>query len=335
MRQLSPHNVRDGLPIGLDLILTHGEEQPSRNGAVLSMGPVAVTYANSKQHVLLNPVRDANPFFHLIEALWMLAGRRDGAPLDFYIKHFTRDYGHKGLIPDAYGHRWREHFGDDQLTEVIRILRKTPNTRQAVLQMWDPAADLWGKVAEPCNMSVVFRVRSGRLDMTVMNRSNDILFGLFGANAVQFGLLHEYVGAMTGIPTGVYCQFANDYHLYLSAWERYRPHINNVIIDMSSPGAYPVPLALVGTPELFNEELKWLWLALDILHKVGPPAMTCDHFLSEANPFLQGAYFMAVTYAYHKEGNQEGARYALAKVPMADWKQAAGEWLERRWTTAK
>ncbi len=68
---------------------------PSRAGDVIQVRePVMVTYTHPRERVLFNRTRDCNPFFHLFESLWMLAGRNDVAPLAFYnskIADFTND----------------------------------------------------------------------------------------------------------------------------------------------------------------------------------------------------------------------------------------------------
>ena len=45
----------------------------------------------------------------------------------------------------------------------------------------------------PCNTAIYFKVREGKLNMTVSNRSNDVIWGTFGANVVHMSILQEYV----------------------------------------------------------------------------------------------------------------------------------------------
>ena len=53
----------------------------SRNGPVLVIEePVTVCYENPNERVLFNTRRDANPFFHLFESLWMLVD----LPITYY-----------------------------------------------------------------------------------------------------------------------------------------------------------------------------------------------------------------------------------------------------------
>src|SRR5262245_36160296 len=54
------------------------EPEPSRNGPVLRLPtPLMVVYDRPNERVLFDSFRNANPFFHLMEGIWMLAGRND------------------------------------------------------------------------------------------------------------------------------------------------------------------------------------------------------------------------------------------------------------------
>src|SRR4051812_36564006 len=81
---------------------------PNGSGVYLSIDePVILTYEKPLERVLFNAARDANPFLHLYEALYMLAGRNDVAPLAYYAKQM-RQYSDDGVtLNGSYGYRWR------------------------------------------------------------------------------------------------------------------------------------------------------------------------------------------------------------------------------------
>lgn len=138
----------------------------SRNGPVLMIDePVIITYRSPTRRVLFNAARDASPFLHLYESLYHLAGRNDVAPLAYYTPRF-KDYSDDGeTLNDAYGYRWRgqdythrenippcpeyphgletgEARRLDQLDLIVEHLRANPESRRAVLQMWNTTDDL-------------------------------------------------------------------------------------------------------------------------------------------------------------------------------------------------
>ena len=222
--------VDSALYQGLQHIRRWGEPTPSRAGPVLvAPHPVTTVFLNPTRRVSFDPIRDANPFFHLFEAIWMLSGSNRPQVLDRFItdfsSRFTEEDGHQH---GAYGFRWRRHFDvdgggspflPDQLNTIVQLLRSNPNDRRVVLAMWDPVADLGTATRDaPCNTHAYPRVRiaSGKpvLDLTVCCRSNDLIWGCTGANAVHFSILLEYLAARIGVGIGKYYQVSNNYHAY-------------------------------------------------------------------------------------------------------------------------
>ena len=149
MEHIAARNVSDGLYLTKLSLLEVGKKENTRNGWVLEFPtPFCVTYTHPTERVLFYPERDANPFFHLMESLWMLAGRNDVEWISKYNKRIS-DYSDNGrTFHGAYGHRWRNHFRGgpkefkDQLDQVMIRLHKFPNDRRAVVSMWDPNIDL-------------------------------------------------------------------------------------------------------------------------------------------------------------------------------------------------
>jgi thymidylate synthase len=139
------------------------DRRPSRYGDTLTIPePVTITYARPRERVLFNPARDCNPFFHVYEALWMLAGRNDVAPVAYYTERM-REFSDDGeTLNGAYGRRWRNapasyritptvdppgsflHERDfvDQLDVLTAHLISVPESRRAVLVMWNVEDDL-------------------------------------------------------------------------------------------------------------------------------------------------------------------------------------------------
>ena len=82
MHVIRARNVQEALVVGLQDLRRYGVERESRNGPVVVFPePVTTVCERPEERVLFHCERDANPFFHLFEALWMLAGRNDLAYL--------------------------------------------------------------------------------------------------------------------------------------------------------------------------------------------------------------------------------------------------------------
>ena len=208
MKVITARNINDAFRLGVDFFLekTNYREQESRNGLTLeAIEPVATVYQKPTERVLFCEKRDANPFFHFIEGLWMIHGRNDLRPLTFFVESMRDFSDDNETLWGAYGWRWREYFDKDQLEIIIAMLRRDPDDRRAVLQMWDVKEDLDrdGKDV-PCNTNIYFKVRDKKLNMTVCNRSNDMLWGAYGANAVHMSMLQEYMASRIEVAVGEY-----------------------------------------------------------------------------------------------------------------------------------
>ena len=220
-------NVNQALPQALDLLQVKGIWKGSRNGRCIQHpGPVVTVYDNPWERVIFWHDRDANPFFHLYESIWMLAGRNDVASVANFAKQML-EYSDDGeTLYGAYGHRWINHFVVDshvsnvrnQLDMIVKELQRNPESRRAVLQMWDPEFDLGhdGKDV-PCNLTATFQILENKLEMVVFCRSNDIIWGAYGANSVHFSMLQEYITVRLGIANvtmGSYYQVSVNFHAY-------------------------------------------------------------------------------------------------------------------------
>ena len=317
---INVRNVNYAFKEGWWHLRIQGLREASRAGPVLVAPGLMVTeYRHPRERVLFNPRRDANAVFHLVESLWMLAGGNSVQWLKQFNSRIATYAEKDGTIHGAYGHRWRQHFKTDQIMDVIRVLHKDPTSRQAVVQMWDVTAqDLTGPWADrPCNTHVYFDCRQGVLNMTVCCRSNDMLWGAYGANAVHFSILQEVVAHGVGIPMGVYRQMSNNMHVYLDN-EQVQHFIANPPFNA---GCCYITGAARALPLLQPEEA------------VGSLLVDCVHLM---DPTYTGIYTTAfvrnvarpLATAYLRR--QAKLPWSVDSVPDCDWKLAFNQWTTRR-----
>lgn len=220
---IDTRNVHSALPRAIEVLLSEGHIQSSRNGDVLLVNhPVITVYRRPWERVLFWHERDANPFFHFMEGLAFLGGRYDVDFFTPYAKQLAAYSDDGKTLPASYGHRWRTYFDRDQLGWAIERLRSNPSDRRTVISMWDPADDPVqadsGSKDVPCNTSIFLNVIGGRLDMMVNCRSNDIFWGCYGANAVHMSVLLEYLALSIGVVPGRYYQNSFNWHAYREFW---------------------------------------------------------------------------------------------------------------------
>lgn len=297
----------------------------TRNGTVLKAHEaVTVKYANPLNRVLLNANRDANPFFHVYESLWMLAGCNSVKPLHWFVRRMA-DFSDNGTtFNGAYGHRWRI-ADNDQLTIIIDHLNKNPNSRRAVLQMWNVYDDLLKVDTSKdvcCNTHAYFSInqRTDTLCMTVCNRSNDAIWGCLGANAVHFSFLQEYIALALRKNVGMYTHFTNDLHVYENLWKTKEYNKHQTYFYNQEPAIEHIPLYTDRGD--FDEDLQ------DI-EKI--PFSNKNKYRASSSPFLRlVASPMFEAYWFYRQGDFRNALNRCNSIRASDWRIACLAWLNRR-----
>jgi thymidylate synthase len=143
-------------------------------------------------------VRRTFPTTAAAEVAWFLQGKRD---ITWLRKHcriwdkFTEDDGN--TIAAAYGWRWREAFGRDQIELAIEALATNPSDRRVYVSAWDPSTDGLGAANQknvPCPVGFTLSIVGGRLHSTMLIRSSDVFVGLpydVMGHAMLMGIVSE------------------------------------------------------------------------------------------------------------------------------------------------
>jgi thymidylate synthase len=294
----------------------YAQWEDTRNGpALVFQAPVIIAHTVPERCVLFDPVRDANPFFHYMEAIWMLAGSEDASFPSKFAKNIANYSDDGATLHGAYGWRWRNHWDFDQLDALIQLLRREPHTRRAVLSMWDPVSDLGRDSKDlPCNTQVYFQAKGSVLNMTVTNRSNDLVWGCLGANAVHMAALHEYVAGATNMYTGTYYQFTNNLHIYEGWTDRYSPAPNRWY-----------------TAARGFQRWKWCPDNLGLAEAQRFVEMGLDTDVSYASRILRdNATPMLKAWTAYKGGDINEAIDHAEGIFDRDWNKACVQWLQRR-----
>lgn len=323
MHVITAKNVTEALTLGTMLLREQGVQVAPRGSETLEYPtPVTTVYRNPRERVLFCPERDANPFFHLMESLWIIAGRRDVSWLAKYNSRIKEFSDNGNWFHGAYGYRMRKEDHIDQVAKAIGLLQQDQSTRRAVILIWRPHDIGYNSVDIPCNDCVFLKVREGKLNITVANRSNDMIWGAYGANVVQFSMLQEYIAAHLGLRVGTYRQVSDSFHVYIGKdhpgskiWEkiqlvRHRP-------DHYEDGRV-WPFTLVQDPTTWDHELE-VFMARE-----GAAVHYDEPFFKEV------AAPVARSWSLYKEGRRQDAITATASIGASDWRLACYQWLLRR-----
>ena len=232
----------------LNEIMASGDEVKPRGKKVKEIRPASVEFLDPLKRVTFVRGRRINPFFQLAESLWILSGRSDVAFLDLFNKNMVNFSDDGKFFNASYGERMRTYGKNDlhgiiinpvdQLADVYIKLLSDKDSRQAVIVLSNPHFDnskyTVGEKGKDiaCNLLLTFKIRDNKLHLCVFNRSNDLIWGLFGANIVQFTTIQEMLANWLGVEVGTYHQITDSLHVYL---EDYASDGNKAIFD-AHPG---------------------------------------------------------------------------------------------------
>lgn len=193
------------------------------------------------------------------ELLWFLNGATNiGYLKENNVSIWNEWADENGELGPIYGYQWRNwptpdgrHI--DQITQVLRQLKQTPNSRRMIVSAWNPA-DLPdesvnpqqnvanGKMAlAPCHALFQFYVADGKLSCQMYQRSCDSFLGV-PFNIASYALLTHMVAQQSELQLGDFVWTGGDVHLYLNHLEQAKLQLTR------EPFALPA-LAIKRKPE--------------------------------------------------------------------------------------
>ncbi|PLA73424.1 thymidylate synthase [Hydrogenovibrio sp. SC-1] len=149
------------------------------------------------------------------ELFWYLTGQNRLDFIVYYVgRHYVNESDDEETVRSGYGERLFNSSGSiNQVSNVIELLLRKPNSRQAVIQLFD-ATDINQKYKSiPCTCTLQFLLRNGKLNLFVNMRSNDVFLGL-PHDIFSFTMLQEIVARSIGVDIGVYQHSVGSLHLY-------------------------------------------------------------------------------------------------------------------------
>lgn len=215
-----------------ELLLNSGKETGNRN--VESMGNIHVEYDVNcvltnpmNRHLVLNG-RKSNIFALIGESIWVLAGRQDMDYLSEFLPR-ARDFSDDG-------HTWYSSYGARlfEYGQIDNIIHHFKNdglyTRRATATIYHPNKDTASSLVSrtgkdfskdiSCNQWLNFWVdNTNRLNMKVIQRSGDAIWGAMSINLTEFSMLHELIfnqvqSLYPEVKMGTYNHSISNFHIY-------------------------------------------------------------------------------------------------------------------------
>ena len=171
------------------------------------------------------------------ELLWFLKGDTNIAYLkENGVRIWDEWADENGDLGPVYGSQWRSWPGPDgekidQISNVIEMIRKTPDSRRLMVSAWNPA-EVDNMALPPCHSLFQFYVSDGKLSCQLYQRSADILLGV-PFNIASYALLTQMIAQVCDLQPGDFVHTFGDAHLYMN-------HLEQVDLQLSRE-PYPLP----------------------------------------------------------------------------------------------
>lgn len=118
----------------------------------------------------------------------------------------------------------------DQIDDLVKAIRATPDSRRLIVSAWNPG-DVPDMALPPCHTLWQVRILAGRLHLQLYQRSADMFLGV-PFNIASYALLQVMLAHVTGYEAGDFIHSIGDAHIY-------RNHLDQVRTQL---GRTPKPL---------------------------------------------------------------------------------------------
>lgn len=239
----------------LDEIMTEGDEKPTRCDGVSAKSVfnriLVCEDSSGYEGFPLSKLRKIHYKGAIIEMLWLLGlhmkdERYKDLPItniqylqDHNVNYWNPWADESGNLGPVYGKQlvsWTQkkvvqdamegneyviYNHINQIQEIINRIRKNPDDRRLVANMWNPA-DLEKMALPPCHYCVEFysRIENGKrvLDTRWIQRSCDMIVGI-PYNAMMYTILNKIVALCTGHIPGIVSGCLGNCHVYSNQYE--------------------------------------------------------------------------------------------------------------------
>jgi thymidylate synthase len=158
------------------------------------------------------------------ELLWFIKGDTNINYLtDNGVSIWNEWADENGDLGPVYGKQWRSWQAPDdstidQLSDVLRQLKTTPDSRRMIISAWNPA-DVPNMALPPCHLLMQFYVADGKLSCQLYQRSADVFLGV-PFNIASYALLTMMIAQECGYVAHEFVWTGGDTHLYVNHLEQ-------------------------------------------------------------------------------------------------------------------
>lgn len=325
-------NSTDAFLIQLARVKHHGKVVSPRGMETKELLSQRITIMNPRQRCIVLPERNDDIVAKVAETLWQLAGRDDIEWLSWYLPRAPKFSDDGVTWRGAYGPRLRRWASAwmlpfDQIETIARKLIDDPDTRQAVISIWEPIIDLTPGKDIPCNNWLHFFIREGKLHLNIAQRSSDVIWGFSGIDAFSWSVLHEMMASWTNTEVGDFTYFISSLHVY----ERHYKKLDKILDAYADRTIYDFDLPTIK----YSGDLIDLDYDLNVMFDVEAQMRNGYVLEYETKPdSLMEAFILVLAMGnlvkFYKDGvNPKRVASIINLIPESDLRVAAVEWMSR------
>lgn len=182
------------------------------------------------------PYRSVSKKYLLEELKWYWSGDNSCKTIGQFAKLWLAISDDGETSNSAYGYILQKKYGFNQIEQIIKLLKKDPTSRRAVLNISDPSINRIETKDMQCTIAIQFLIRNNKLEETVYMRSNDVYFGL-PYDYVYFVSIAMYIASKLKLELGSYTHHATSMHMYDRDVEKFvfeHELLSSINIDLDS-----------------------------------------------------------------------------------------------------
>ena len=158
-----------------------------------------------------------------------------------------------GTIGQRYGATVKRY---DLINNLIKDIKSDPYGRRKIVSLWQETDLHETKGLAPCAFLTMWNVRGEYLDMTLVQRSGDMITasGAGGMNEIQYAALLMMIARHTGYKAGVFCHFTQNEQIYDRHVDATKEMLNR--FEQNQDTIYPNGIAFYYPPKSIDEMIE-------------------------------------------------------------------------------
>lgn len=215
---LKVKNIDEAFDLWFKIIESQNKTMKSRDGEVIGEVINAITVIEDPTRCICqSKIRNMPIRYAIGELAWYMSRNKKLSAIGKYTKAWERMSDDSETVNSNYGWCICDKYGFNQYEKCKELLKKHPETRQAVIHIKE-ASDKASKDVN-CTVYLQLFIRDGKLIMHTHMRSNDLWMG-FPYDIFQFTFIQVLMAMELDLELGEYVHIVDSLHLYKRDYEK-------------------------------------------------------------------------------------------------------------------